>query len=115
MPCSSRNQYKIANTVDLILIGNRPSSFSVSLVLAYLDTHTEYLQKLEYNTSTSSGGNSSFSSMVKVAGVFVYLVIISSLSETFLTVSVSVIPWCTFRRLQDTMLISFIPIDCRHL
>ena len=24
-----------ANTVDLILIGNRPSSFSVSLVLAY--------------------------------------------------------------------------------
>ena len=47
MPCSSLNQYKITNTVDLILIGNRPSSFSVSLVLAYLDTPTEYLQKLE--------------------------------------------------------------------
>ena len=88
MPCSSLNQYKKANTVDLILIGNRPSSFSVSLVLAYLDTHTEYLQKLEYNISTSSGGKSSFSSMVKVAGVFMYCVIISSLSETFLTVSV---------------------------
>ena len=113
MPCSSLNQYKIANTVDLILIGNRPSSFSGSLVLAYLDTPTEYLQKLEYNISTSSGGNSSFSSMVKVASVFMYLVIISSLSETFLTVSV--IPWFTFRRLLDMMLISFIPIDCRQL
>ena len=56
MTCSSRNQYKIANTVDLILIGNQPSSFSVSLVLAYY-TPTEYLQKLEYR---SSGGNCFF-------------------------------------------------------
>ena len=102
MPCFSLNQYKIASNVDLILIGNRPNLLSVSLVLAYLDTPTEYLQKLEYNISKSSGGNSSFFSMVKVAGVFMYFVIISSLSEMFLTVNV--IPWFTFRRLQDTML-----------
>ena len=87
MPFSSLNQYKTANTVDLILIGNQPSSLSVSLVLAYLDTPSEYLQKLEYNISTSSDDNSSFSSMAKVAGVFMYLVIISSLSETLVTVS----------------------------
>ena len=84
MPCSSLHQYKIANTVDLILIGNRPSSFSVSLVLAYLDTPTEYLQKLEYNISTSSGGNSSFSSMVKVAGVFMYFALILACLKHFL-------------------------------
>ena len=71
MQCSSLNQYRTANTIDLILIGNRPSLFSVSFVLAYFDTPIEYLQKLEYNVSTSSGGKSSVSSMVKDVGVFV--------------------------------------------
>ena len=41
----------------------------MSLVLAYFDIPTEYLQKLEYNISVSSVGYSSVSSMVKVVGV----------------------------------------------
>ena len=61
-----------------VLVSTRyqPSSFSVSLVLAYLDTPTEYLQKLEYKISTSSDGNSSVSSMVKVVGIFLLIYVV---------------------------------------
>ena len=70
VPFSNLSQYRTANTVFLICIGYLPNSLRANVVLAYLDTPRENLQKLEYNLSTPFG-TLFISSIVKVAGLFI--------------------------------------------
>ena len=67
VPFSNLSQYRTANTVLLICIGYLPNSLRANVVLAYLDTPGENLQKLMYNLSTAFG-TLFISSIVKVAG-----------------------------------------------
>ena len=70
VPFSNLSQYRTASTVLLICIGYLPNSLRANVVLAYLDTPRENLQKLEYNLSTAFG-TLFISSIVKVAGLFI--------------------------------------------
>ena len=53
VPFSNLSQYRTANTVLLICIGYLPNSLRANVVLAYLDTPRENLQKLGSYSGTS--------------------------------------------------------------